>query len=411
MSVVYYGSRISDHITLTPEGYLICHDVPIARTGTQNYLGRETPDPKIDAEAIIPVNRPEEEVFSKPTLASFEGKPVTDNHPLEDITSQNVSVYMKGIVKNVHRGIGEFQDCIVGDLIIYDPMLVKSIQDGKREISCGYNCLWEPNGSGYTQREIRGNHVAIVDKGRAGAKISIHDSKPEGGRKGMGKKSLLGRILSSFAKDADPEELAEASKMLHAADELPEAGDPVPIKKDESKEVQDEGPDINALMEKIDNLSAKVDAIVSAEKKEPEHQDDEISTLDALEGELTGEGKTSAAEQEKKEEVPVEDVQDEEPAAESDLPKNPMTQEVKDAAIQTIRTMKPLIAGIQDKAQRKAAADSLATLIRGHARDAQYQTVLRAQKQKSARDSAEADQRNLGRNWMKEFNPHYMNKK
>ena len=46
--------------------------------------------------------------------------------------------------------------------------------------------------------------------------------------------------------------------MLHAADELPEAGDPVPIKKDESKEVQDEGPDINALMEKIDNLSANL---------------------------------------------------------------------------------------------------------------------------------------------------------
>ena len=79
------------------------HDVPIARTGKQDYLGRETPDPKIDADAIIPVYRPEEEVFSKPTLASFEGKPVTDNHPLEDITSQNVSVYMKGIVKNVHQ--------------------------------------------------------------------------------------------------------------------------------------------------------------------------------------------------------------------------------------------------------------------------------------------------------------------
>lgn len=395
MSVVYYGSRISDHITMTPEGYLVCHDVPIARTGTQNYLGRETPDPEINPEAIVPVNRPEEEVFSKAALASFEGKPVTDNHPMEDITSQNVSVYMKGIVKNVHHGAEEFQDCIVGDLIIYDPMLVKSIQNGKREISCGYNCLWDPDGKGYTQREIRGNHVAIVDKGRAGAKVSIHDSKPEGGRKRMGKKSLLGRILSSFAKDADPEELAEASKMLHAADELPEAGAPAPTTKEEPKEVQ----------------AAKVDAIVSAEKKEPEHQDDEISTLDALEGELTGERKESAAEQEKKEEVPVEDVQDEEPAAESDLSKNPMTQEVKDAAIQTIRTMKPLIAGIQDKAQRKAAADSLAALIRGHAQDAQYQTVLHAQKKKSAHDSAEADQRNLGRNWMKEFNPHYKNRK
>ena len=35
MAVAYYGSHISEHLVKTPEGYLICYDVPINRTGTQ----------------------------------------------------------------------------------------------------------------------------------------------------------------------------------------------------------------------------------------------------------------------------------------------------------------------------------------------------------------------------------------
>ena len=35
MAIAYYGARISPHMTRTPEGYLICHDVPINRTGDQ----------------------------------------------------------------------------------------------------------------------------------------------------------------------------------------------------------------------------------------------------------------------------------------------------------------------------------------------------------------------------------------
>ena len=37
----YYGSRISGNMTETPEGYLICLNVPIARTGTQTYMRSE----------------------------------------------------------------------------------------------------------------------------------------------------------------------------------------------------------------------------------------------------------------------------------------------------------------------------------------------------------------------------------
>ena len=57
--IAYYGSTISKHMTQTPEGFLICRDVPIARIGTQDYLAREL---GLDGEPDRPVTverRPE----------------------------------------------------------------------------------------------------------------------------------------------------------------------------------------------------------------------------------------------------------------------------------------------------------------------------------------------------------------
>ena len=39
--LAYYGTKISPHMTDTPEGYLICHDVAIARTGDMAYRAAE----------------------------------------------------------------------------------------------------------------------------------------------------------------------------------------------------------------------------------------------------------------------------------------------------------------------------------------------------------------------------------
>ena len=39
--LAYYGTKISPHMTDTPEGYLICHDVAIARSGDMVYRASE----------------------------------------------------------------------------------------------------------------------------------------------------------------------------------------------------------------------------------------------------------------------------------------------------------------------------------------------------------------------------------
>ena len=205
----YYGTRLSENISRRePEGYLLCLNVPVARTGTQEYLPEEL---GVSGSAMIPVYRPEAEVFSPETVASFEGMPVTNDHPPEGVDVSNIRALQKGHAHNVRRGTGDESDLLLADLIITDPHLIDQILDeGKREISCGYTYeLCEENGT-YIQRKIRGNHVAVVDAGRAGPRVSIKDHKakePERSKPNM--KKSLSKILARMAKDGDIETVAE----------------------------------------------------------------------------------------------------------------------------------------------------------------------------------------------------------
>ena len=205
----YYGTRLSENISRRePEGYLLCLNVPVARTGTQEYLPEELGLPAGNGPpGLIPVIRPEEEVFSKETIASFEGMPVTNDHPPDGVDIGNIKALQKGHAHNVRRGSGAESDLLLADLIITDPVLIGLIMDGKREISCGYTYeLCEENGK-YIQRRIRGNHVAVVDAGRAGPRVCIKDQRPERRKRTM--KKSLSKILARMAKDGDIETVAE----------------------------------------------------------------------------------------------------------------------------------------------------------------------------------------------------------
>lgn len=180
MEIRYYGDKITHHIAKTPEGFLICQDVPISRTGYQTYLSSEMFDSPSNGHRAIPVYRPAEEVFDVKSLASFEGKPVTNEHPDEDVTPENYSQYACGHVQNVHVGTGADSNKVLADLYITDPHLIHLIQNGKREISCGYYAEERRDAAGrICQTRIRGNHVAVVKNGRAGKNVCIRDKNPD----------------------------------------------------------------------------------------------------------------------------------------------------------------------------------------------------------------------------------------
>ncbi len=166
------------HREYTDEGFL---RVPgtVARVGIQQYLARELGLPG-DPNRIVNVYRPPEEVFHADSLTSFDGVDVTINHPDALVNSSNYKNVTAGVVRGSGRVDGDF---IVCDLIVKDRQAIDAINSGKCELSAGYTAVYDaqegvtPQGERYEfiQREIRINHVALVDKARAGANARVFD--------------------------------------------------------------------------------------------------------------------------------------------------------------------------------------------------------------------------------------------
>ena len=336
--LAYYGYTISPNQIETGEGFLICRNVPIARTGSMDYLESEL-NPAGSSSKMVKVLRSPEEVFSEAALSSFEGKPVTNEHPPELLTPETYSLYAKGHAQNIRKGVGEWEGHMMADLHIQDEALIREVQEGKREISCGYECVWSDNGDGtYSQHEIRGNHVAVVTRGRAGKNVAILDSEkkivanwPE--RKRNMKKITLFKLFARAAKDASLEELE--SMAADAADAL---GEEEPKKAEPAAPAKEEVKDFSSFDAKLDKLIELMSA-----KKEPEVDQD---PLDGLIKSLTGETEEPAPSAEAKV-IPAEE-----------LDKATGTAD-KAVMAEVIKQLRPVIASIKDSADKKAVTDSL----------------------------------------------------
>ncbi len=207
----YTTSQISAHRHKTPEGYLLCVSVPIARTGLMEYLPEEVPE-EIAEHAhgkIVQVYRLEADVFAPETMASFEGKPLTLEHPDSFVTPENWQELAVGLVLHVRRGAGEESDLLLADLLVTNKEAIKRIESGElREVSCGYDADYEEVAAGTgKQTNIIGNHLALVPHGRCGARCAIKDMEPTMTNK---KTSFWDRIMGNpKVKKAMDEAIAE----------------------------------------------------------------------------------------------------------------------------------------------------------------------------------------------------------
>lgn len=159
-------SKLSSHRYKTPEGYLVCVDSVLSRTGDQEYTRDDLF--KDGSNKRISVGRSAEEVFSDKALASFENKPLTIEHPNEDVNPENYNKYSVGFVRDVKRGKDNNEDVMLATIVVTDAEAIDLIESGKlKELSCGYDCDIEDE-EHPQQRNIRGNHVALCEHGRAG---------------------------------------------------------------------------------------------------------------------------------------------------------------------------------------------------------------------------------------------------
>lgn len=381
--ITYFGSSISPNKVETAEGFLICRNVPIARIGSQDYLAHEL---QLDGDPnrMVKVNRYEADVFDKATVASFEGKPVTDTHPDEAVSPDNYSKLAKGHAQNVRRE-GDF---IVADLYINDASLIDEIQSGKkREVSCGYLCNYEPDGEDYKQTHIRGNHVAVVQSGRAGRDVAIKDAAVKAEERTLMSK-FSKAVLTAFgvaAKDAKADELKALTDLAYTAldsepdepaEKAPEEVKEEPAKdEDPEEETKDEESGLEAKLDKlIEMLSAAL-----AKKAQDEDPEEEEKTEDE-----------DPEEEETEDEDPEEEelAEDEEEMESSEVIEEETedcgNKKVSDAAA-FLRAIQPAVNRISNKKERSRVSKAILSAVK----DADMTAIFRASRS-AARAAADS---------------------
>lgn len=162
----------------TANGYLAA-DVKISRTGVQTYSGHELGRPEMRE---VRIYRPAEQVFSHAAMASAAHKPITVDHPPGTVDATNWKSHSVGWSGADVARDGEF---LRVSMLVADAAAIASIENGTRELSCGYSSSlrWDSgrteSGEAYdaVMGDLKINHIAIVPKGRAGSECRIGDSE------------------------------------------------------------------------------------------------------------------------------------------------------------------------------------------------------------------------------------------
>lgn len=167
--VARYDSGKLRRPTTTSQGYLRADAYP-TKAGIFTYT-------RADGSKVREL-RPESEVFSAESLSSLALAPVTDEHPPVALTSSNTRALAVGTVGELVKQDGEF---VFASVQVTEPKVIDKVNSGKVQLSTGYNCdmdntpgVW--NGKPYdaVQRNIRYNHLAIVERGRMGPSCGLH---------------------------------------------------------------------------------------------------------------------------------------------------------------------------------------------------------------------------------------------
>lgn len=210
--------------------------------------------------------RTPDEVMSRETVDSFALVPVTNDHPPELLTADNAKQYAVGAVSEQVQPDG---DKLRASLMITDAKTIEAVQAGKVELSCGYTAdvvaeagTW--NGQRYDARQtnIRGNHVAIVDVGRAGPECALRMDAADGAAQEIAMNEVVMLELGGAEYSVPADLAAELVKMLESKGLKPSMADQKPaVNAQQSAEMAAVKAD---AQRKIDALQARLDAMQSA---------------------------------------------------------------------------------------------------------------------------------------------------
>lgn len=267
-NIVFFKDSFQDFTSFIDEdtGFLRINGI-VARSGIQVYSNAEVGEYN-EPLKMVNVYRPREEVLKEESLQSFINAPITDDHPMEFVTVDNIKELGKGSTASYETYNKDGIDYIKAKLVVTDKELINKVINGKMELSAGYSQnLVKEKGEfegvtyDYKQTNIKINHIALVDSARCGQECKLvfdNNSKI---------------VSENITKGIDSMEKEEEIKTPDA--ELPfdikelamKVAELLKMEKTEEEEMIDEKMPLEEETKNVDSLiDAKVEALLTAKE-------------------------------------------------------------------------------------------------------------------------------------------------
>lgn len=305
-------------------GWLEVRDNPLSRVGVFAYLGREINAP--EPERIYQVYRPAEELSDPECVASFRLLPFVDEHNFLGAEETGaLPAERKGVQGMIGEQVYFEAPYLFGNIKIVSEAAKGLIEAGKIQLSPGYRCrydftpgLFEGQPYDAIQRNIRGNHLALVAEGRTGADVAVQDhltitidsaellpmavatDTPEGGDTLAQIKTLLAQLKPLLESQAEANALLAEVGLASAPAPVPDVApasdnDPVaetvPPVEDEPAAL-DQEPELKAadkaILKAIGTLNQRMDRMEKGNQGMDSALLAQIADRDSLAGRLSG---------------------------------------------------------------------------------------------------------------------------
>lgn len=313
--------KIIDH-----NDFWLIENNPLSKVGVFPYLGRQI-SPDLEPDKIYQVLRPEEELSNPETLESFKLIPLVDEHTMLGTKDGMQTAEEKGVHGVTGTNVKFKDGLITDDLKIFSETLKDEIKSGKKDLSVGYYCRYDLTPGDYQgqhydaiQRDVRVNHIALVDEGRMGKDVRVMDEritfdtlseilqqqkennmKLKGKRKkfamdaDVDKRELIREVMAIAAKPNDDFEGGEEEKIETIAKKLEEM----------SYNKSEAGTNDENCGEDEDDIKPVEAGIKEGEDEDPDDTGEDENEEETPAGDEDPENKDEKGEDEDEEEKPV----------------------------------------------------------------------------------------------------------
>lgn len=256
-------ANASQHRHKDENGFMTVDESPILCAGVLEYYGSELTDggadeidgKKIDPDKIYKVYIPEEEM--RKGADSFKLLPIVNGHEWLGQDGKDAHDYQEGTT-------GEQVE--VRDGFMYVPLkftgdgIIDDLESGdKEELSASYTnkLTWASNSDEYdlVASDIKGNHVALVEKGRCGSDVRVLNQQMES--KTMKTKNELKLVIDGKEVDLEQFFKQEAKEEAHAdTDAIKDTENEDVVDTEEKEEIETDNEDVDkrALIDEIGGI-------------------------------------------------------------------------------------------------------------------------------------------------------------